>query len=125
LKSGRVMVTGGCGFIGAHLVELLAKNNLEAISIDHRKRAVKTADTIRDVVGDVRDRSLMSEIFSTGTFDCIFDLAAVSTIGLESLEYRRNIQQTIIQRNLYFANRVVFRLLTWIMLRSMPTVKQR
>src|SRR6516165_4829342 len=88
------MVTGGCGFIGAHLVELLAKNNLEAISIDHRKRAVKTADTIRDVVGDVRDRSLMSEIFSTGTFDCIFDLAAVSTIGLESLEYRRNIQQT-------------------------------
>ena len=88
------MVTGGCGFIGAHLVELLANNNLEVISIDHRERAIKTADTIRDVVGDVRDRTLMSEIFSTGKFDYIFDLAAVSIIGLPSSEYRRNIDQT-------------------------------
>jgi nucleoside-diphosphate-sugar epimerase len=88
------MVTGGCGFIGAHLVELLSNNNLEVISIDHRERAVKTADTIKDVVGDVRDRTLMSEIFSTGDFDCLFDLAAVSTIGLKSSEYRHNIEQT-------------------------------
>jgi len=119
LKSGRVMVTGGCGFIGAHLVELLAKNNLEAISIDHRKRAVKTADTIRDVVGDVRDRSLMSEIFSTGTFDCIFDLAAVSTIGLQPSEYRRNIEQTRamieyclthdVPKYIYYSTQSVFR----------------
>ena len=69
------MVTGGCGFIGAHLVELLANNNLEVISIDHRERVVKTANTIMDVVGDLRDRNLMSEIFSTSEFDCIFDLA--------------------------------------------------
>jgi len=67
------MVTGGCGFIGAHLVELLANNNLEVISIDHKERAAKAVDTIRDVVGDVRDRTLMREIFSTGEFDCIFD----------------------------------------------------
>ena len=33
------MVTGGCGFIGAYLVELLANNNLEVISIDHKERA--------------------------------------------------------------------------------------
>ena len=88
------MVTGGCGFIGAHLVELLANNNLEVISIDRKERAVKTANTIKHVVGDVRDRTLMSEIFSTNDFDCIFDLAAVSTIGLKPSEYRCNIEQT-------------------------------
>jgi nucleoside-diphosphate-sugar epimerase len=88
------MVTGGCGFIGVHLVELLANNNLEVISIDHRERAVKTTATIKDVVGDVRDRTLMSEIFSAGDFDCIFDLAAISTIGLRPSEYRNNIEQT-------------------------------
>jgi nucleoside-diphosphate-sugar epimerase len=57
------MVTGGCGFIGAHLVEVLANKNLEVISIDYKDRMVKTVDTIRDVVGDVRDRTLMNEIF--------------------------------------------------------------
>ena len=88
------MVTGGCGFIGAHLAELLANNNLEVISIDHKERATKTVDTIRDVVGDVRDRTFMREIFSTGEFDCIFDLAAVSTIGLKSSEYKGNVEQT-------------------------------
>jgi nucleoside-diphosphate-sugar epimerase len=113
------MVTGGCGFIGTHLVELLANNNLEVISIDHRERAVKTADTIRDVVGDVRDRALMSEIFSTGNFDRIFDLAAVSTIGLQSSEYRHNIEQTHammeyclkydVSKYIYYSTQSVFR----------------
>jgi nucleoside-diphosphate-sugar epimerase len=113
------MVTGGCGFIGAHLVELLANNNLEVISIDHRERAVKTADTIRDVVGDVRDRRLMSEIFSAGELDWIFDLAAVSTIGLKSSEYRRNVEQTHamveycikydVPKYIYYSTQSVFR----------------
>jgi nucleoside-diphosphate-sugar epimerase len=113
------MVTGGCGFIGAHLVELLANNNLEVISIDHRERAVKTADTIRDVVGDVRDRTLMSEIFSAGAFDCIFDLAAVSTMGLKSSEYRGNVEQTRamteyclkydVRKYIYYSTQSVFR----------------
>ena len=94
MKSGRVMVTGGRGFIGAHLVELLSNNNLEVISIDQKERPVKTTDTIIDVVGDLRDRTLMSEIFSAGAFDCIFDLAAISTIGLKPSEYKGNVAQT-------------------------------
>ena len=113
------MVTGGCGFIGAHLVELLSNKNQKVISIDHRERAVKTADTIRDVVGDVRDRTLMREIFSTGEFDCIFDLAAVSTIGLKSSEYGRNVEQTHamveycikygVPKYIYYSTQSVFR----------------
>jgi nucleoside-diphosphate-sugar epimerase len=119
LKSGRVMVTGGCGFIGAHLVELLANNNLEVISIDHKERAVKTADNNIYVVGDLRDQSLMNEIFATGEFDCIFDLAAVSTIGLESSQYRRNVEQTHamaeyclkygVRKYIYYSTQSVFR----------------
>jgi nucleoside-diphosphate-sugar epimerase len=42
----------------------------------------------------VRDRRLISEIFSTGECNWIFDLAAVSTIGLQSSEYIRNVEQT-------------------------------
>lgn len=113
------MVTGGRGFIGAHLVELLANNNLEVISIDHQDRKVKTADTVIHVVGDLRDQSLMREIFSTGEFDCIFDLAAVSTIGLRSSQYRRNVEQTRamaenclkydVRKYIYYSTQSVFR----------------
>jgi nucleoside-diphosphate-sugar epimerase len=113
------MVTGGCGFIGAQLVELLANNNLEVISIDYKDRMIRTANTIRAVVGDLRDRTLMNEIFSAGELDCIFDLAAVSTIGLKPSEYRRNVDQThamveyILKHNIkkyiYYSSQSAFR----------------
>ena len=119
MKSGRVMVTGGCGFIGTQLVEFLANNNLEVISIDRKERVVKTAATIRDVVGDLRDRTLMSEIFSSGDFDCVFDLAGVSTMGLKSSEYKGNVEQTHamaeyclkydVRKYIYYSTQSVFR----------------
>jgi nucleoside-diphosphate-sugar epimerase len=111
------MVTGGCGFIGAHLVDLLASNNLEVISIDRKEGAVKTTDNVRRVVGDLRDRTLMKEFFSTGEFDCIFDLAAVSTIGLKSSEYRSNVDQTHAMVE-YLLKYKVQRLMTLLPVRS-------
>ena len=34
-NSNKAVVTGGCGFIGSHMVELLIKKNFEVIVIDN------------------------------------------------------------------------------------------
>ena len=31
----KALVTGGCGFIGSHLVDLLIKNNFEVVVLDN------------------------------------------------------------------------------------------
>jgi UDP-glucose 4-epimerase len=88
------MVTGGRGFIGTHLVDLLARNKFSVISVDIKDTTAKATDQIVHVVGDIRDRHLMSDLFSTGKFDLICDLASLTEIGLCSSKYQRNVEQT-------------------------------
>src|SRR5689334_12925589 len=92
--SSRVMVTGGRGFIGTHLVDLLARRQFSVISVDVKETTAKPTDRIMHVVGDIRDRQLMSDLFSTGKFDLIYDLASYTAIGLCSSKYQRNVEQT-------------------------------
>jgi nucleoside-diphosphate-sugar epimerase len=92
--ASRVMVTGGRGFIGTHLVDLLARNQFSVISVDMKDTPARPTERIVHVVGDIRDRHLMSDLFYTGKFDLIYDLASLTEIGLCSTKYQRNLEQT-------------------------------
>ncbi|MBF0180812.1 MAG: NAD-dependent epimerase/dehydratase family protein [Magnetococcales bacterium] len=74
----RIVVTGGAGFIGSHLVDKLLARGHEVIVIDRFLRGNKlTKEAIRHirlVEGDVRDGQLVREI--TREADLIFHLAA-------------------------------------------------
>lgn len=84
-----ILVTGGAGFIGSHLVDrLLAEGHASVTVLDdfndfyapERKRENVRAHLGRDaytlVEADIRDRAAMTSIFRQRQFDCIVHLAA-------------------------------------------------
>lgn len=80
-----VVVFGGSGFVGTHLMERLrAEGTEKIISVDRRKPAMPV-DGITYVAGDIRDLSALS---LGVTAPVIFNLAAVHTTpGHEPWEY--------------------------------------
>jgi UDP-glucose 4-epimerase len=91
----KVVVTGGAGFVGSHLVDrLLADTRGEVIVLDNLSRGRLTnlarhqADPRLQVVeGDVRDAALVAETVRGA--DLVFHLAAQATVmgAVEDLDY--------------------------------------
>jgi UDP-glucose 4-epimerase len=94
-RTGKVVVTGGAGFIGSHLVDrLLVDTDADVVVLDnlHRGRLTNLTqhvDTPRlsFVQGDIRDARLVEDML--GGADVVYHLAAQSTVmgAVEDLDY--------------------------------------
>lgn len=77
MTAQRVVVTGGCGFIGAHLVARLAARGDEVTVFDAGAPPPDAAaDQVRYVVGDIRDTDALAGVIRGGV-DVVYHLAAV------------------------------------------------
>jgi len=82
----RVLVTGGAGFIGSHLVALLAERGFKVRVLDNFSRSsvnLEDLGGVEVVIGDVRDYDVVSK--ATRGVDVVVHLAAL-TDASESLE---------------------------------------
>jgi UDP-glucuronate 4-epimerase len=87
-----VLVTGGAGFIGSHLVERLLGIGRRVVVVDSfcdfYDPAIKrrNVELVRDRPGytlrqgDIRDQAFMEEVFAAGLFDCVVHLAAMAGV---------------------------------------------
>jgi len=83
LKGKRVLVTGGAGFIGSHIVDLLTEESCsEIIALDNMVRGrpenlvhAMAHGPVRLVDGDIRDHDLMTSLVESS--DIIFHQAAL------------------------------------------------
>ena len=73
----RVIVTGGCGFIGSHLVDQLVKEGHEVLIIDnlHSGTLQYVPPSVKLHVVDIRDKRI-SSLFSQFRPDVVYHLAA-------------------------------------------------
>ncbi|GJG86391.1 NDP-sugar dehydratase or epimerase [Gemmatimonadetes bacterium T265] len=80
-----VLVTGGCGFIGSHLVEQLVAAGADVTVLDNmRAGAVANLDEVADriavVCGDVRDRDVVAAVVADAKPRLVFHLAANASV---------------------------------------------
>jgi UDP-glucose 4-epimerase len=94
VSNGTILVTGGAGYIGSHVVRQLGQAAEKIIVLDNLGRGFRQAVTAGElVVGDVGDFELVSRLLSDHGVDTVMHFAA-HTIVPESvaqpLKYYRN-----------------------------------
>lgn len=103
--SGKVLVTGGAGFIGSHVCEKLVADGFGVVVLDdfndfydpaikHRNlESVKGRVTV--IEGDLRDRATVERLFEDSSFTSVVHLAA-----------RAGVRPSIADPRLYFSTNV-------------------
>ena len=90
----KVLVCGGAGYIGSHMVAHLLETGNEVVVLDNFQKG--HADAIlggKLYKGDLRDRSILDKIFTENNIDAVIDFAADSLVGesvVEPLKYFEN-----------------------------------
>ena len=80
---GKILVTGGAGYIGSAVTELLAGRGLKAVVLDNFSQGHREAlpHGVSVVEADLRDRSALDGLFTESPIDAVIHLAAVSVVG--------------------------------------------
>lgn len=82
-----ILVAGGAGYIGSHMVALLVKEGYDVVVADSlvtgHRQAVKGARQL--YVGDLRDGAFLDRIFRENRVDGVINFAAYSLVG-ESMQ---------------------------------------
>ncbi|MDH5619498.1 MAG: UDP-glucose 4-epimerase GalE [Gammaproteobacteria bacterium] len=94
MKNKQILVTGGAGYIGSHVVRQLGHAGESVITLDNLSTGFEAAVTAGElVIGDTGDAALLEKVFSAYDIDTVMHFAA-HTIVPESvadpLKYYRN-----------------------------------
>ncbi len=90
----KILVTGGAGYIGSHIVRALGERGDDVVVYDNLSHGHRWAVLHGTLVeGDLGDRSLLGDVFRKGRFDAVMHMAASIVVDesvREPLEYYRN-----------------------------------
>ncbi len=85
MSNGTILVTGGAGYIGSHVVRQLGERGEKIVVLDNLGRGFRRAVTAGElVVGDVGDYALVSRLLAQHGIDTVMHFAA-HTIVPESV----------------------------------------
>ncbi|MBC8232620.1 NAD-dependent epimerase/dehydratase family protein [bacterium] len=95
---GMVLVTGGAGFIGSHVVDELINNRQKVVALDDLSGSF--VDNVNKdsvfVQGSILDVSLIDRLFQQYKFEYVFHLAAYAAEGLSQFIKRFNYENNLI-----------------------------
>lgn len=84
IKKNNVLITGGAGFIGSSLANVLLPQNkvtvIDNLSMGDFKNLHESANLTK-ILGDVTDKKLLTKVFEENDFDYIFHLAAIASVA--------------------------------------------
>jgi UDP-glucose 4-epimerase len=98
MDNGKVIVTGGAGFIGSHVAEDLLKLGYHVVVLDDLSGGFE--DNVprgaKFVKGSILDVDLVKALFEKHNFDYVFHLAAYAAEGLSHFIKRFNYNNNVI-----------------------------
>ena len=96
----KVLVVGGAGYIGSHMVKLLLQSDMEVVVLDNLSTGYRDAVLGGEFVeGDIADSACVDQLFTEHTFDGVMHFASFAEVG-ESVKkpgkyYRNNFCNTL------------------------------
>ncbi len=105
----KILVTGGCGYIGSHTCVELLNNGFEVVILDNLSNSqITVIDKIKDITnkdlkfyeGDMIDSALLCRIFEENKIDAVIDFAAYKAVGesvAKPIEYYKNNVATVLE----------------------------
>ncbi|HED32623.1 MAG TPA: UDP-glucose 4-epimerase GalE [Gammaproteobacteria bacterium] len=95
----KVLVVGGAGYIGSHMVKMLSKAGHDVSTLDNLSNGYKDAVKYgKFIEGDIADAALLNRLFTEHSYDGVMHFASYIQVG-ESVEkpsmyYRNNVSNT-------------------------------
>ena len=89
-----ILVCGGAGYIGSHMVAELLEKGEEVVILDSLVKGHK--DSLlggKLYIGDLRDKEILNKVFTENKIEAVIDFAAFSLVGesmVEPLQYFNN-----------------------------------
>lgn len=105
----RILVTGGCGYIGSHTCVELLNNGYEVVVLDNLSNSkVTVLEKIKTITGcevkfyegDMIDEDILNRIFTENEIDAVIDFAAYKAVGesvQKPIEYYKNNVATVLE----------------------------
>jgi len=96
----RILVVGGAGYIGSHMVKMLARAGHDVATLDNFSTGYRDAVVAgRLIEGDLADRTLLDRVFAAERFDGVMHFASYIQVGESVREpgkyYRNNVVHTL------------------------------
>jgi UDP-glucose 4-epimerase len=94
----KVLVVGGAGYIGSHMVAILLKQGFLVTVFDNLSRGHKDAcEGSHFIQGDLLDFSAINDCLAAQSFDIVFHFAGLAYVG-ESVEHPEQYRQHKLNR---------------------------
>lgn len=96
----KILVVGGAGYIGSHMVKMLLEHGHEVVTLDNLSTGFRESVVGGEFVrGDLGDRALLDRLLPENDFDAVMHFAAFIQVG-ESVEnpgkyYENNVANTL------------------------------
>ena len=108
----KVLITGGCGYIGSHTCVQLMQAGITPIIIDNlhnsselvlQRIAQLQGDDVRFYKGDIRDRKLLQQVFAEHKISSVIHFAGLKAVG-ESVQQPLNYFENNVHGSLVLAD---------------------
>jgi UDP-glucose 4-epimerase len=96
----QILVVGGAGYIGSHMVKLLSSAGTDVVTLDNLENGYRDAVTVGTFVhADLADTKALDDLFKQYQFDGVMHFASYIQVG-ESIKqptkyYRNNVSNTL------------------------------
>ena len=100
LSTSKILVVGGAGYIGSHMVQVLGERGYSVVTFDNLSQGHRQAVLAGEFVqGDLADRGALEQLFSDHQFDAVMHFAAFALVGESMLNpgkyYRNNVANSV------------------------------